>query len=382
MQTTHRLIVGDAGAMGALGDESIDLVVTSPPYPMIAMWDEQFARVNPAVGRFLEDGRAGAAFEAMHQILDRTWAELKRVLKEGAFACINIGDAARNIGGSFKLYANHARIEMKFFGLGFDIMPLILWRKQTNAPNKFMGSGMLPAGAYVTLEHEYILIFRKGGKRLFETRHEREKRLQSSFFWEERNSWFSDHWDLKGTRQQSLKPHTRDRSAAFPFLLPFRLINMFSLLSDTVLDPFAGTGTTILAAMAAGRNSTGFEVDSGYSALLRQRIFEELHALNNFNLDRINAHLAFVRKREKDGGSFQYENSYFRFPVMSRQEEKMKLPFIKAAEERGEDSYRVSYFEDQYVQGLEPQKLSMFFSGFDQSGIQDSIDFGCGDDHD
>ena len=85
--------------------------------------------------------------------------------------------------------------------LGFINLPNILWHKTTNAPNKFMGSGMLPCGAYVTLEHEWILIFRKGGKRVYKKTEEKEIRRDSSFFWEERNIWFSDIWEIKGVKQ-------------------------------------------------------------------------------------------------------------------------------------------------------------------------------------
>ena len=125
---------------------------------------------------------------------------------------------------------------------GFTSLPDILWRKPTNAPNKFMGSGMLPAGAYVTYEHEYILIFRKGGKRAFDRPpRRRQLRRRSAYFWEERNVWFSDVWtDLTGDAPGSRRRETRARSAAFPFELPYRLIQMFSVYGDTVLDPFAG----------------------------------------------------------------------------------------------------------------------------------------------
>ena len=142
-------------------------------------------------------------------------------MKAGAIACINIGDATRSIGDRFQLFANHSRIQSKFMEIGFDVLPAILWRKQTNAPNKFMGSGMLPAGAYVTLEHEYILIFRKGGKRIFDLPEEKKRRRQSGYFWEEWNRWFSDIWDFKGTGQGINGQNLRSRSAAYPFLLPF-----------------------------------------------------------------------------------------------------------------------------------------------------------------
>jgi len=215
--TTHRLHFGDARKMDQIEDQSIDLVITSPPYPLIAMWDEQFCALKPAIKGFLDVGDYNSAFEAMHQILDGVWNELWRVMKEGAYACINIGDATRTINNKFQLFANQARIQRKFQELGYDTLPLILWRKQTNAPNKFMGSGMLPAGAYITLEHEYILIFRKGNKRLFKTAESKCKRRQSGFFWEERNAWFSDLWDFKGVRQGISNLELRNRSAAFPF---------------------------------------------------------------------------------------------------------------------------------------------------------------------
>ena len=108
-----------------------------------------------------------------------------------------------------------------------------------------MGSGMLPAGAYVTLEHEHILVLRKGNKRNFKTPEEKLRRQKSAFFWEERNLWFSDLWeDLKGTKQNNIDKNIRERSGAYPFELAYRLINMLSLREDKVLDPFLGTGTT------------------------------------------------------------------------------------------------------------------------------------------
>ncbi len=157
------------------------LTVTSPPYPMVVMWDGIFASQNAEVGDALAKEDGMKAFELMHRELDRVWQELWRVTAEGGFVCINIGDAVRTIGGHFSLYPNHGRILSHFLSLGFSALPLVLWRKQTNAPNKFMGSGMLPAGAYVTLEHEYILILRKGGKRAFGPA-DAQRRQQSAFF--------------------------------------------------------------------------------------------------------------------------------------------------------------------------------------------------------
>ena len=199
--TKHRIIHGDSTDLSAISDNSIDLVITSPPYPMIEMWDDVFSSQDPRISQAIMDENGGLAFELMHEILDRTWSEVFRTLKEGGMACINIGDATRKVGNEFRMYPNYPRIVTECLRNGFTILPGILWRKQTNSPNKFMGSGMLPAGAYVTLEHEHILILRKGGVRPFRTVEEKSSRRESAFFWEERNLWFSDLWNMKGEKQ-------------------------------------------------------------------------------------------------------------------------------------------------------------------------------------
>ncbi len=375
MQTAHRFIFQDAANMSSVDDQSIDLVVTSPPYPMIEMWDDQFTKKDPRVGRLLGDGEGLEAFEAMHSILDAVWREVCRVLKEGGFACINVGDATRTVGNRFQLFANHSRIQNAFAALGFDVLPLILWRKQTNAPNKFMGSGMLPAGAYVTLEHEYILIFRKGAKRVFKSAEDKRNRRQSGFFWEERNAWFSDLWDFKGARQEWKNHGSRLRSGAFPLLLPFRLINMYSVLGDTVLDPFAGTGTTNLAAMVAGRNSVGCEIDDGFSAPVRARIFDELKSLNRLNLERIKRHHDFVNSYPGGTEAFKHKNNYFGFPVMTGQESELKLVFVQSVLEVDNNCFAVAYFPDKHIRNLNQEKELAEHICSEDNGVQLVLDF-------
>jgi len=100
METTHRVTVGDARTLTTIDDNAVELVVTSPPYPMIELWDELFTELDPAVSEALAAGDGRAAFEAMHAELDPIWAELDRVLVEGGIACINIGDATRTLGGT------------------------------------------------------------------------------------------------------------------------------------------------------------------------------------------------------------------------------------------------------------------------------------------
>ncbi|MBN1413139.1 MAG: site-specific DNA-methyltransferase [Spirochaetales bacterium] len=329
MLTKHGVLIQDARDLENIGSGTIDLVVTSPPYPMIRMWDSLFSSFSPDIAAALDKGNGNRAFDLMHAELDKVWQGLFRVLKSGGFACINAGDAVRTVGERFRLYSNHSRITQAFVELGFDALPVILWRKTTNAPNKFMGSGMLPAGAYVTLEHEYILIFRKGPKREFSTAAEKENRMQSAVFWEERNRWFSDVWDIKGMQQKLDHPDLRDRSASYPLELPYRLINMYSVYGDMVLDPFTGTGTTLLACMACARNSLNIEIESSFLPLIIEQAKTAGSILADLADERVSGHDRFVAACGESGRSLKYGNKYHGFPVMTRQETEILLYTVK-----------------------------------------------------
>jgi hypothetical protein len=178
----------------------------------------------------------------------------------------------------------------------------------------------------VTYEHEYILIFRKGEKRLFSSARDRLRRQQSAFFWEERNLWFSDLWsDLRGMSQNMADPESRGRSAAFPFELPFRLIQMYSLIGDTVLDPFLGTGTTGLAAAASARNSIGLEIDASLKNAARHAMDGIVALGQDRTRARLDGHRTFVKERTLAGKPPQHFNEQYGFPVTTRQEENMIL---------------------------------------------------------
>ena len=315
--------------MGNIANESVDLIVTSPPYPMIEMWDDLFILQNPQIKEALASQNGTLAFNLMHEELSKVWSECYRVLKKGGYACINIGDTTRTIGSKFKLYPSHAKIVSSCTRIGFQSLPGIIWRKQTNSPTKFMGSGMLPAGAYVTLEHEYILLFRKIGKREFKTEEEKKNRKKSAIFWEERNQWFSDVWsDIKGDRQSLSSDEIRSRSAAYPFDISARLINMFSVQGDLILDPYLGTGTTILSAIASGRNSIGIELNESFGDHITQRIIDASDVLKNHSQLRLQNHLDFVKMAEKNGKQFKHINTNYSFPVMTKQEIDLLLPTI------------------------------------------------------
>ena len=353
MKTVQRCHFDDARDMQSVADKSVQLVVTSPPYPMIGMWDDHFTRMNPAVAKAIERGDGWRAFELMHAELEPVWRETHRILAPGGIACINIGDAVRSVGGEFRLYPNHARMQAFCCDIGFSALPMIIWRKPTNAPSKFMGSGMLPPAAYVTLEHECILILRKGPGRKFESREDKDRRRASAYFWEERNAWFTDLWrDVKGVGQHMPGGRIRGRSAAFPFEIPYRLISMFSVKGDRVVDPFVGTGTTMAATAAAGRNAVGFELESAFAEAVNANLRSCVPIGNQRIRRRLDNHLEFVGHKSASGHRFKHTNRHYGFPVMTGQETELLLNEVLAVQRTGKNEYTVSY-------GDKPQRVTL-----------------------
>lgn len=345
--------------MEEVKSNSVDLIVTSPPYPMIEMWDDMFSQQSLSVKKALEKDNGAEAFELMHQQLDLAWHEAFRVLKSGGFACINIGDATRTINGNFVLYPNHMRVLKCMLEVGFTALPCILWRKQTNAPNKFMGSGMLPAGAYVTLEHEYILILRKGPKREFKGDYDKKRRHESAIFWEERNAWYSDVWfDVKGTPQALNDKETRMRSGAYPFEVVYRIINMYSAKGDVVLDPFLGTGTTMAAAMASGRSCIGYEIDITIRDNINNALDRIVDYSNEYIATRIKNHLSFIKARIETNKQIKHLSKHYGFPVITSQEKEILFNEIISSRRVGRDSFEITYSE-------EPQKCFVLKSSTD-----------------
>ena len=352
MSTEHKVLFADSSNMERISDNSIDLMVTSPPYPMVSMWDAMFIEMNQKINEHMESGNPKLAFEAMHKNLDSIWLETYRVLKNGGIACINIGDATRTFQNDFQLFNSHSRIMNYCISIGFTNLPSIIWRKQTNSPNKFMGSGMLPVGAYVTLEHEHILVLRKAKRRIFDDDKLKKSRRESAFFWEERNMWFSDLWfDIKGVKQLLDDKTIRDRSAAYPFELVYRIINMFSIKGDKVLDPFLGTGTTILASMCSERNSIGFEIEPKFSKTIKRNLLENSAFCNSFLEERLESHSNFIKSRIKNGKDVKYHIKYHNVPCVTKQEVDIKIRKIREISIK-ESVYTVNY-DDNFQSKLE-----------------------------
>ena len=222
--------------MHEIKNESIHLIITSPPYPMIQKWDDLFECTN---------------WNKQHRILDPIWEECKRILIPGGICCINIGDATRTIDKNFECYPNCARVILKMKSIGFTPLIPIYWRKISNRPNSFIGSGMLPPNGYISQDCEYIAIFRKGMLRKFPVKD--ENRLASSFTKDERDIWFQQLWNIQGA-------HLAGKTSSFPEEIPYRLIRMFSVIGDTVVDPFSGHHTTGEVAKKLDRNYIGYEI--------------------------------------------------------------------------------------------------------------------------
>lgn len=340
MKTTHQLRIQDARSVD-LAPESVHLVVTSPPYPMVAMWDAVFGQMDAEIpGRI--DPAPWEAYERMHLCLDAVWARCFEALVPGGIACINIGDATRSVKGRFALYPSHARILSGMIRLGFVPLPDVLWRKPNNSPTKFMGSGMLPGGAYVTYEHEYVLVLRKGDKRRF-TKKQAEMRRRSAYFWEERNRWFSDLWtDIRGAGQ-TLDKAERARSAAYPFELPYRLIQMYSCYGETVLDPFVGTGTTQAAALASGRCSVGVEKGGSLAPAISRSLEQAVSLGQSKARSRARGHAAFVAERLAQGKAFKHHNAVLDQPVMTSQERRLELWEPEGVVATGANTWRAEH---------------------------------------
>lgn len=340
MRTQHRVITGDAVDLGALEDASHDLVVTSPPYPMIEMWDDFFLERSPDVEAAYENGEARRVFELMHEELNRVWTAVDRVLKPSGIVCVNIGDATRKFDDVFELFPNHVEVTRHFQSMGYESLPGILWRKPTNSSTKFLGSGMIPPNAYVTLEHEHVLVFRKprGPRR---TEPGDPRRYESGYFWEERNLWFSDLWeDVTGISQDLDNEGLRQRAAAYPLTIPYRLINMFSLQSDRILDPFLGTGTTTLAAIMAGRSSTGIELQEAFVDHLDRRVEGLEDLTGSMNERRFERHRTFLEDREPE--ELPYENETYGTPVKTKQERSLRL-LVPESVGTNDDGYAVDH---------------------------------------
>jgi site-specific DNA-methyltransferase (adenine-specific) len=260
-ETSHRLVRGDARNLSFLEDEQVHLVVTSPPYWTLKRYQE-----HPDQLGHIED------YEKFLAELSKVWRECYRVLVPGGRLICVVGDVclSRRQHGRHVVVPLHADIAVCCRKIGFDNLNPIIWHKIANATyevangTKFLGKPYEP-NAIIKNDIEFILMQRKpGGYR----KPSPEQRRLSMIDKRDYEQWFRQFWTITGAS-------TKDHPAPFPLELAHRLVRMFSFVGDTVLDPFCGTGTTMLAAMKTGRNSIGVEADPTYCDMARRRLENE-----------------------------------------------------------------------------------------------------------
>jgi site-specific DNA-methyltransferase (adenine-specific) len=259
--TVHKLILGDARDMGFLPDNSVHLVVTSPPYWNLKKYNENESQLG-----HIDD------YEIFLEELSRAWKECFRVLVAGGRLVCVVGDVclSRRNHGRHCVVPLHSDICIQCRKIGFDNLNPIIWHKISNASfeanngSKFLGKPYEP-NAIIKNDIEFILMQRKPGAY---RKPSDMQRNSSKIKKEDFNKWFRQIWSISGTS-------TKEHPAPFPLKLADRLVQMFSFTGDTVLDPFCGTGTTLVAALKTNRNSIGVEIDPDYCRKAARRMKKE-----------------------------------------------------------------------------------------------------------
>ena len=263
LRTHHKVIIGDSRNMEEIADESVHLIVTSPPY-----WQLKDYGNEKQIGFY-------DSYQEYINNLNLAWSECARVLHKGCRLCINIGDQfARSVYyGRYKVIPIRTEIIRFCEASGLDYMGAVIWRKVTTCNTSggavVMGSYPYPRNGILKIDYEFILIFKKPGKAPKVSKEIKEQSIMSKEEW---NQYFSGHWNFPGIRQNG-------HIAMFPVELPRRLIKMFTFQGETVLDPFLGSGTTSLAAKELGRNSTGYEINEEFLPIIREKIGLEIETV-------------------------------------------------------------------------------------------------------
>lgn len=260
-QTKHHLRIGDARDLSWVPDTSVHLIVTSPPYWVLKKYEDREGQLGDV-----------ADYEAFLRELDKVWSECARVLVDGGRICCVVGDVCipRKVGGRHYVMPLHADIQVRVRRLGLDCLTPIHWHKIANGVTEAEGNGAgfygkpYQPGSIVKNDTEFVLFLRKGGG--YRSVSMLAKAL-SMLTREEMQGWLRTYWDdIRGASTREGHP------APFPVELAERLIRLFSFAGDTVLDPFLGTGSTALAALSAGRNSIGLDIEPKYLQIAQRRL--------------------------------------------------------------------------------------------------------------
>lgn len=267
----HDLYQADSRDLSMVGDESVHLIVTSPPYFNLKDYENGGS-----------DGQLGDVndYETFHELLDQVWSQCYDKLVPSGRMCVVVGDVLRSRSehGRHRVVPLHATIQEHVADLGFDNLAPVIWYKIGNASleagsnARFLGKPYEP-GAVIKNDIEYVLLFRKPGEYRSPSV---EERILSAIEADEHQKYFRQLWDDISGEPQG------DHPAPYPAELAERLVRMFSFVGDTVLDPFAGTGSTAVAASRVGRNSINVELEPKYVDIAERRIKEERGTLTNY----------------------------------------------------------------------------------------------------
>lgn len=266
--TRHRLVRGDARELGFIDDESVHLVVTSPPYWTLKKYRDHEDQLGDV-----------QAYDDFQRELNRVWTHCYRILVPGGRLICVVGDVClsrKQNAGRHTVVPLHSSIQESCRHIGFDNLSPIIWHKIANANYEANGNGggflgkPYEPNAVIKNDIEFILMERKpGGYR----KPSPANRLLSVISDSNHKRWFQSIWT--GVTGAS----TRNHPAPYPEELAERLVRMFSFVGDTVVDPFLGTGTTSVAAARWGRNSIGIEVDPEYFQMSENRIRRSAESL-------------------------------------------------------------------------------------------------------
>ena len=257
--TEHVLYHADARNLSFIKDNSIHLILTSPPYFNL----KEYRKGNNQLG-IIND------YQLFVDELEKVWRECYRVLVPGGRLVCVVGDVclSRRKYGRHVVMPLHSDIAVSCRKIGFDNLNPILWHKISNASfeantrSSILGRPYEP-NAIIKNDVEYILMERKPGGYRKPTDIQREA---SKINKEDYQNWFTQIWKMPGASTRNGHP------APFPLELAMRLVKMFSFVGDTVLDPFSGSGTTMLASINCDRNSVGVETEEYYCKSTMQRL--------------------------------------------------------------------------------------------------------------
>jgi DNA modification methylase len=249
-----RVVFGDSRDMHEIPDESIGLVVTSPPY---------FNAPHDYPGLFRD-------YDEFLDMIHGVFKEICRVLEKGRVAVLVVSDV-RVDGVLYPIVADVIRLMRD---LGMKYQERIIWRKPEGFIRISRRSGVLlqhPFPLYFYPDHVYedVLVFKKPGRPT--VRNKEESRVDLARF--QREKWYMNLWEIANVSPGN--PITK-LTSPFPEDLVTRIITLYSYVGDTVLDPFVGSGTTLMVARNMGRHAIGYELNLGLEDLIMRRVGSSL----------------------------------------------------------------------------------------------------------